>query len=317
MHDNRIFHNSFTGVNAINNAQIFQNRIYGNRLGINSGLNGGILRNNRIYANTEVGIVTFGTFGGNLTDAVNNTIYQTAGVGILVQNTTSNLHLSNNIIAMESGYALRVTADSETGFTSDYNLFQLGATAKLANWEGHDYVNQVDWFNQIGFDARSQTGEARFADLDGADNILGYDPTPIGPVQIIDNGDPGYATVGPWANSALGYLGDSQTLGLNFGSSANWTFTGLIPGTTYQIATTYPAVNVNNNSAPFSILDGGRALRVARRIRAGQVYINGFGAGGGIELPFGGMKKSGHGREKGLEALLEFSTLKTIVLRHG
>ena len=63
--------------------------------------------------------------------------------------------------------------------------------------------------------------------------------------------------------------------------------------------------------------DGSRALRVARRIRAGQVYINGFGAGGGIELPFGGMKKSGHGREKGLEALLEFSTLKTIILRHG
>lgn len=63
--------------------------------------------------------------------------------------------------------------------------------------------------------------------------------------------------------------------------------------------------------------DGGKALRVARRIRAGQVYINGFGAGGGIELPFGGMKKSGHGREKGLEALLEFSTLKTIILRHG
>jgi aldehyde dehydrogenase (NAD+) len=63
--------------------------------------------------------------------------------------------------------------------------------------------------------------------------------------------------------------------------------------------------------------DGSRALRLARKIRAGQVYINGFGAGGGIELPFGGMKKSGHGREKGLEALLEFSTLKTIILRHG
>jgi len=63
--------------------------------------------------------------------------------------------------------------------------------------------------------------------------------------------------------------------------------------------------------------DGNRALRVSRRIRAGQVYVNGFGAGGGIELPFGGMKKSGHGREKGLEALLEFSTLKTIILRHG
>jgi aldehyde dehydrogenase (NAD+) len=56
---------------------------------------------------------------------------------------------------------------------------------------------------------------------------------------------------------------------------------------------------------------------VARSIRAGQVYINAFGAGGGIELPFGGMKKSGHGREKGFAALLEMSTLRTMIYKHG
>lgn len=59
-----------------------------------------------------------------------------------------------------------------------------------------------------------------------------------------------------------------------------------------------------------------RALRVARRIRAGQVYINAYGAGGGIELPFGGVRKSGHGREKGMAALLELTTLKTLVVKH-
>lgn len=63
--------------------------------------------------------------------------------------------------------------------------------------------------------------------------------------------------------------------------------------------------------------DVGRALRVARSIRAGQVYVNGFAAGGGIELPFGGMKKSGHGREKGFAALHDYSTLKTLILKHG
>jgi aldehyde dehydrogenase (NAD+) len=63
--------------------------------------------------------------------------------------------------------------------------------------------------------------------------------------------------------------------------------------------------------------DGSRAMRVARKIRAGQLFINGYGAGGGIELPFGGMKKSGHGREKGFEALYEFGSLKTIVMKHG
>jgi aldehyde dehydrogenase (NAD+) len=62
--------------------------------------------------------------------------------------------------------------------------------------------------------------------------------------------------------------------------------------------------------------DTARTLRVARSVKAGQVYVNGFGAGGGIELPFGGMKKSGHGREKGFEALYEFSTLKTLIIKH-
>ena len=46
---------------------------------------------------------------------------------------------------------------------------------------------------------------------------------------------------------------------------------------------------------------------------AGQVFVNCFGAGGGVELPFGGLKKSGYGREKGLAALEEMSTTKTIV----
>ncbi len=63
--------------------------------------------------------------------------------------------------------------------------------------------------------------------------------------------------------------------------------------------------------------DGGRQLRVARALRCGQVFINNYGAGGGIELPFGGVKHSGHGREKGFEALYGFSTLKTIAIHHG
>jgi aldehyde dehydrogenase (NAD+) len=63
--------------------------------------------------------------------------------------------------------------------------------------------------------------------------------------------------------------------------------------------------------------DGGRQMRVAKKMRCGQVFVNGYGAGGGIELPFGGVKKSGHGREKGIEALREFSQAKTIVFKHG
>ena len=62
--------------------------------------------------------------------------------------------------------------------------------------------------------------------------------------------------------------------------------------------------------------DGARQHRVAKRVRAGQVFVNAYGAGGGVELPFGGFKKSGHGREKGFEALYDMSATKTIIFRH-
>ena len=77
------------------------------------------------------------------------------------------------------------------------------------------------------------------------------------------------------------------------------------------------------NSTEFGLVagiwtrDGARQMRVAKKMRCGQVFVNGYGAGGGIELPFGGVKKSGHGREKGMEALNEFSHTKTIVFKHG
>ena len=63
--------------------------------------------------------------------------------------------------------------------------------------------------------------------------------------------------------------------------------------------------------------NGGRQLRVAKALKCGQVFVNSYGAGGGVELPFGGMKRSGFGREKGMEALHDLTTTKTIILRHG
>ena len=63
--------------------------------------------------------------------------------------------------------------------------------------------------------------------------------------------------------------------------------------------------------------NGARQMRLARAIRSGQVFINNYGAGGGVELPFGGVKHSGYGREKGFEALHGFTVLKTVVFQHG
>ncbi len=63
--------------------------------------------------------------------------------------------------------------------------------------------------------------------------------------------------------------------------------------------------------------DGARQMRLARALRSGQVFLNNYGAGGGVELPFGGSGLSGHGREKGFEALYGFTTLKTVAAFHG
>jgi aldehyde dehydrogenase (NAD+) len=63
--------------------------------------------------------------------------------------------------------------------------------------------------------------------------------------------------------------------------------------------------------------DFSRAMRLARVLRSGQVFLNNYGAGGGVELPFGGIGHSGHGREKGFEALFGFTRLKTVAAWHG
>ena len=60
--------------------------------------------------------------------------------------------------------------------------------------------------------------------------------------------------------------------------------------------------------------DFSNAHRLAQRIDAGQVYINEYFAGG-IALPFGGNKRSGFGREKGMEALRSYSKLKSVAAR--
>ena len=72
------------------------------------------------------------------------------------------------------------------------------------------------------------------------------------------------------------------------------------------------------NATPYGLVaavwsrDISRAHRVAGDVQAGQVYINGYGVAGGIELPFGGMKRSGYGRGKGIEAMLSYSQVKNV-----
>lgn len=62
--------------------------------------------------------------------------------------------------------------------------------------------------------------------------------------------------------------------------------------------------------------DVGRAMRVASAMDCGQVSINDYWAGG-LELPFGGNKKSGYGREKGWEGLDAYTKVKSITISNA
>lgn len=61
--------------------------------------------------------------------------------------------------------------------------------------------------------------------------------------------------------------------------------------------------------------DINKAHWLASRVRSGQVFVNNYGAGGGVEMPFGGYRKSGFGREKGLEALKHYTQLKNVAIK--
>ena len=75
------------------------------------------------------------------------------------------------------------------------------------------------------------------------------------------------------------------------------------------------------NSTEYGLVTGiwttniNKALWLAKRVRSGQVFINNYGAGGGVEMPFGGQGKSGFGREKGLEALKHYTQVKNVAIK--
>ena len=74
------------------------------------------------------------------------------------------------------------------------------------------------------------------------------------------------------------------------------------------------------NGTPYGLVGGvftrdlDRATHAARRMRAGQVFVNEWYAGG-VETPFGGFGKSGYGREKGREALWNYVQTKNIAIK--
>ncbi len=84
-----------------------------------------------------------------------------------------------------------------------------------------------------------------------------------------------------------------------------------------QVVDDFDAAVETANNSEFGLVAGvytssfAKANQFARDVNAGQIFINEYFAGG-VEVPFGGNKKSGFGREKGMEALKSYSKIKSV-----
>ncbi len=77
------------------------------------------------------------------------------------------------------------------------------------------------------------------------------------------------------------------------------------------------------NGTPYGLVTGiwtrdlTKALTLATAIKSGQVRINAYSVEGSIGLPFGGYKRSGFGREQGVEALANYTQIKNVMINFG
>jgi acyl-CoA reductase-like NAD-dependent aldehyde dehydrogenase len=77
------------------------------------------------------------------------------------------------------------------------------------------------------------------------------------------------------------------------------------------------------NGTPYGLVTGiwtrdlGKALTVATAVKSGQVRVNAYSVEGSIGLPFGGYKRSGFGREQGVEALANYTQVKNVMINFG
>jgi acyl-CoA reductase-like NAD-dependent aldehyde dehydrogenase len=77
------------------------------------------------------------------------------------------------------------------------------------------------------------------------------------------------------------------------------------------------------NGTPYGLVTGvwtrdlSKALTVATAVKSGQIRVNSYSVEGSIGLPFGGYKRSGFGREQGVEALANYTQVKNVMINFG
>ena len=165
LRNNRVYGNTVYGL-QLSDGQAYDNVIYANAIGMYIGATGNQIGNNLIYANTTAAIDHNWQSSSNI---YNNTIYQPAGDAIRAITyfaPATAVSATNNIFVLGAGSAFNVVAQNQAVFGSDYNLFHLTGTGKVATFGATTFTNWTDWQFATGNDRHGIAGDPLLVDPD-------------------------------------------------------------------------------------------------------------------------------------------------------
>jgi len=124
------------------------------------------VKNNIFHDNNKYGLVINGGPQGH--QVVNNSFFEPLADAVVLQGSTVDVSLKNNIFQVDAGTAITVAADSQAGFFSDYNLFYNTGSGGIGSWQG-DRTTLVSWQNAAFSDYNSIFADPLFVDPAGND----------------------------------------------------------------------------------------------------------------------------------------------------
>ncbi len=239
--DNQIRNHRDAGIRVQGSSLVTGNYIANNATGISIVSGGSTIKNNVLDRNSVRGLLNINN-AASQSRFENNTIYQPIGSAIELNSFRNYLSLLNNIIWAGGDYAIKDSFDSQTGFQSDYNLFNLSNSTVFSNWQGATISTLRDWTYRVGHDAHSLQSDPLF--LDAANGVFTLLPTS----PAINAGDP-----------TSSYLNEPQGGGgrIDLGHTGNSSLATNRAGPTIQILTLMiegASKQVEQHKSPISLL---------------------------------------------------------------
>jgi nitrous oxidase accessory protein NosD len=261
-----LVHHNGVGIAAEPDTEVRYNHVFANGTGIRVA-DETFVHHNLIYRNTGHGVLVDGARQVRL---VNNTIYAPAGNGVHLENFADTVTIRNNILYAESGYALYVAADSQFGYSSDYNNLYATGGGRVA-FQGKDFDDVYDWQVETESDLHSigrtdpdpALDDPRFVAPGGDDYRLRPGSTSI------DAGHPGTDfSLEPGANGGRVNLGAYGNTPLAAAPPPSWLriaapnfYADLVPSLTYEIR--WDTYNVPGTDAIEIALLGSHGTKLA------------------------------------------------------